>query len=83
MPGAAELFLLLFADEAILLSDASASLQNQLNALKEEAHRLTLAVNARKAKILIFRKGSCLAIYEDWWYGNVKVKVENTYIYLE
>ena len=40
VPGAVEIFLLLFADDMILLSDTVVGLQNQLNSLKQEADRL-------------------------------------------
>ena len=39
IPGAIEIFLLLFADDVILMSSTPAGLQNQLNHLKNEADR--------------------------------------------
>ena len=82
MPGAVEIFLLLFADDMILLSDTVVGLQNQLNSLKQEADRLQLTINLEKTNIVVFRKGGHLSQNEIWWYGNTEVKVTNTYKYL-
>ena len=76
------MFLLLFADDVILLSDTVVGLQNQLNALKQEADRLFLNVNLDKTNIMVFRKGGHHSVYEKWWYGELEVKVTNSYKYL-
>ena len=44
-PGTIDFFLLLFADDVILLSNTIVGLQNQLDSLKREADRLYLTVN--------------------------------------
>ena len=82
IPGAAELFLLLFADDVILLSNTVVGLQNQLNLLKSEADRLHLTVNLNKTKIMVFRMGGHLARREKWLYGKDEVEVVNSYQYL-
>ena len=79
VPGAVKIFLLLFADDMIILSDTVVGLQNQLNSLKQEADRLQLTVNLDKTNIIVFRKGGHLSQNEIWWYGNAEVKVTNTY----
>ena len=80
--GATELFLLLFADDVILLSGTVNGLQNQLNCLKLEADRLALEVNLDKTNIIVFRMGGHLGLYEQWYYGTRMIKVTNTYKYL-
>ena len=45
IPGDIEIFVLLFADDVILMSSTPAGLQNQLNHLKNEADHLYLSVN--------------------------------------
>ena len=45
IPGTIGIFLLLFADDVILLSNTIVGLQNQLDSLKREADRLYLTVN--------------------------------------
>ncbi|MCB4773643.1 MAG: hypothetical protein LGB05_08505, partial [Sulfurovum sp.] len=82
IPGAIEIFLLLFADDVILMSSTPAGLQNQLNHLKNEADRLYLSVNLDKKNIMVFRMGGHLAARERWVYVDEKVKVTNAYKYL-
>ena len=62
--GATEIFMLLFADDIILLSRTPAGLQNQLNHLETESDRLYLTVNLDKTYILVFRIGGDLAARE-------------------
>ena len=78
IPGATEIFMLLFADDVILLSSTPAGLQNQLNYLKIEADRLYCTAYLDKTNILVFRMGGHLAARERWLYGN-EVKVINAY----
>jgi hypothetical protein len=82
LPGAVEIFLMLFADDVVLLADTIVGLQNQLNVLKEEADRLQLTVNLDKTNVMVFRMGGHLAVHERWFYGNLEVKVTNNYKYL-
>eukprot|EP00745_Piridium_sociabile_P027424 TRINITY_DN4419_c0_g1_i9.p1 TRINITY_DN4419_c0_g1~~TRINITY_DN4419_c0_g1_i9.p1 ORF type:complete len:266 (-),score=25.53 TRINITY_DN4419_c0_g1_i9:396-1193(-) len=51
IPVAIEVLLMLFADDIVLMSNTVFGLQNQLNALKEEADRLSLTVNLDKNKL--------------------------------
>ena len=81
-PGSIELFLMLFADDVVLLSDTAVGLQNQLNVLRYESDRLGLEVNLDKTNVMVFRKGGFLAAIEKWWYGNEQIKVTNKYKYL-
>lgn len=82
LPGCIEIFLLLFADDIILLSNTVIGLQNQLNHLKAEADRLHLTVNLDKTNVMVFRGGGHLADREKWHYGDEEVKVTNCYKYL-
>ena len=82
IPGAIEIFMMLFADDIILLSCTAVGLQNQLNVLKREADRLQLTVNLDKTNIIVFRMGGYLSLREKWWYGALEVKVTNAYKYL-
>ena len=70
IPGTTEIFLLLFADDVILLPNTIVGLQNQLDSLKREPDRLYLTVNLEKTNIMV------------WMYGNTIVKVTNAYKYL-
>ena len=82
IPGAVEVFLLLFADDVVLWSSTVSGLQNQLDLLKKEADRLCLAVNLDKTKIVIFRKGGYISAHEKWSYGRSVIQVTNSYKYL-
>ena len=82
IPGTIEIFLLLFADDVVLLSQTVKGLQNQLNVLKGEADRLGLRVNLQKTNIIVFRKGGHLSQQEKWFYGTEEVTTVNTYKYL-
>ena len=78
------MFLLLFADDVILLSNTIVGLQNQLDSLKREADRLYLTVNLEEKhnNIMVFRVGDHLSTREKWLYGNAVVKVTNACKYL-
>ena len=80
--GLLELFILLLADDVILLSETVIGLQNQLNCLQRVAHSPHLKVNMSKSNIVVFRKGGYLGARERWTYNGVIMPVTNTYKYL-
>ena len=77
-----ELFILLFADDIVLLAVTIVGLQSQLNNLNTAATRLELKVNMGKTGIVVFRKGGHLAARERWFYDGERVPVMNAYKYL-
>ena len=77
-----ELFILLFADDLVLLSTTIVGLQTQLRNLHMSAERLDLRVNMAKTKVVVFRKGGYLGARERWFYGGESVEVVNAYKYL-
>ena len=81
-PYLVELFILLFADDIVLLSETAIGLQTQLNSLFRSASQLQLKVNMDKSNIMVFRNGGYLASRERWFYGNSQMTVVNTYKYL-
>ena len=52
-----EIFILLFADDIILLSETAVGLQTLLNILYRSSEKLQLKVNFDKSNIILFRKG--------------------------
>ena len=64
IPDLIEIFILLFADDVILVSDTVCGLQNQSNVLFDTANRLSLFVNMDKSKIVVFRNGGHIALRE-------------------
>ena len=57
IPDLTDIFILLFADNVILISDTVSGLQNQLNVLFDTANCLSLFVNMDKTKIVVFQNG--------------------------
>jgi len=82
LPGGQEIFLLLFADDIVLLSSSPAGLQNQINSLERASKSLGLEVNLDKTKIMVFRKGGHLSQSEKWTFNGIKIEVVNSYKYL-
>lgn len=82
IPGAVELFLLMFADDIALFSSTPNGLQTQLDNLYSVATRLGLSVNVNKTKIIVFRKGGHLSKHEKWTCGSQQIEVVNMYKYL-
>ena len=77
-----ELFILLFADDLVLMAETVIGLQTQLNNLYCAATRLELKVNLGKTDVVVFRKGGYLAARERWFFGGDLIKVVNAYKYL-
>jgi hypothetical protein len=82
LPGLVELFILLFADDIVLLSDTARGLQNQINILDQACKNLYLTVNLDKTKVMVFRKGGFLGRNERWTLGGRPLEVVNEYNYL-
>lgn len=82
LPGFDEIFLLLFADDIVLLSSTPSGLQNQINSLESVSKTLGLTVNLDKTKTMVFRKGGHLSAAEKWTYGNKEIETVNSYKYL-
>ena len=82
LPGMMEVFLLLFADDVVLISSTPAGLQNQINNLVQVSNSLQLVVNTEKTKIMVFRKGGHLAKGEQWFLDGIKLETVNRYKYL-
>ena len=81
-PDAFELFILLLADDIVLLSETVVGLQTQLNSLSNAAASLQLKVNLNKSNIIVFRKGGYLGAREKWVYNSLSMPVVNIYKYL-
>ena len=77
-----ELFILLLADDVILMSETPIGLQTQLNSLGRASGSLQLKVNMTKSNIVVFRKGGYLAARERWLLNGVNMPVVNAYKYL-
>ena len=81
-PDIIELFIMLFADDVVLLSYTPVGLLHQLNLLARNADPLDLTVNLERSNIVVFRNGGYLATCEKWYTIKNVVKVVNAYKYL-
>ena len=54
LPSLEEIFLLLFADNIVLVSSTPSGLQNQINNLEKASNSLGLIVNLDKTKVMIY-----------------------------
>ena len=81
-PNGAEIFMLVFVDDIVLLSDTVPGLQNQIDNLKRASDKLGLEINTSKTKALIFRNGGRIAAHEKWSVGNERLEVVSEYKYL-
>ena len=82
VPGMKEVFLLLFADDVVLISTTPVGLQNQLDNLQLISKSLNLKVNTDKTKVMVFRRGGHLASGEKWFLEGTRLEIANQYRYL-
>ena len=75
------LYILLYADDTIILSESAEELQRALDALRDYCQEWNLTVNLDKTKVMIFSRG-LVRVYPDFWYGPCKVEVVKEYTYL-
>jgi hypothetical protein len=76
-----KLFVILYADDTVLLSDTSKDLQKQLNLFEEYCKQWKLTVNTDKTKIVIF--GSRVANDQTLYiFNNKQLEIVNEYKYL-
>jgi hypothetical protein len=76
------IYLLLFADDAVICSESAQGLQNSLNSLEKYCNKWHLTVNVDKTKIVVFRKGGVLNKSYKWIYGGLNIEIVKTFNYL-
>ena len=76
------LYLLLFADDAVIFSDTVEGLQSSLKYLEMFCNKWDLTVNIDKTKIVVIRKGGTLNNHEKWTYADDKIEIVNSFNYL-
>ena len=75
------LFLLLFADDSVLLSETADDLQNLINNFEKYCKKWKLTVNVNKTKIVVFKKGR-LNRNIKFTYGNDNLEIVDAFNYL-
>ena len=76
------LYLLLFADDAVIFSESVEGLQTSLDSLESYCKKWNLQVNISKTKIMVFRKGGNLRQNEKWTYVGENIEIVNNFNYL-
>lgn len=77
-----KLFVLLYADDTILLADSSEELQKGLNKMNEYCERWKLNINRDKTKIVIFSLGKSKKEQPVFKLGEDKLEIVDEYCYL-
>ena len=75
------LFVLLYADDTVILAEDEEALQSALNGLHQYCEEWHITVNTDKTKIVIFARGR-VQIYPAFVFGNTHIEVVDSYIYL-
>ena len=77
-----QLYLLLFADDAVLISETPEGLQRSLDSLHTYCNKWNLKVNTEKTKIMVFRKGGTISQDMHWYYAGQEIEIVNSFNYL-
>ena len=81
-PDLTEIFLLLFADNIVLISDTIKGLQQKLEVLKNFCKDFKMIVNVIKTKVMVFRQGGMLRQREKWYYDGQLLETVNVFHYV-
>jgi hypothetical protein len=76
-----KLFVLLYADDTILMAESEKSLQNALNVFGQYCLDWKLKVNFSKTKVIIFSKRHVNKLHNFTLFGNV-IEITKEYVYL-
>ena len=76
-----KLFLLLYADDTILISESAVDMQNMLNVFEEYCDRWKLNVNLDKTKVVIFENRKHRRNFSFTFKGN-ELQITDSYLYL-
>ena len=77
-----KLYVLLYADDTIVLAESPFELQLALNAVYNYCEKWKLKINVDKTKIIRFSKRKSPNYHYDFWLNNEKVEIVDNYIYL-
>ena len=76
-----KLFLLFYADDAVIFAESAEELQNGINILFRYCNRWKMKLNTDKSQIIVFKKGR-KSSKEKWSYGDMELKVTSNIDYL-
>jgi len=75
-------YLLLFADDAVIFSETKEGLQQSLDNLEIYCNKWNLTVNIDKTKIMVFRKGGVLNKNYKWTFKGNEIEIVSNFNYL-
>ena len=75
-------FLLMYADDMVLIAESPAALQHLLSELYCYNNEWKLELNTDKTKIVVFRNGGTIKKDEKWFYNDTEIEVVNQFNYL-
>ena len=79
---AINIFLLMYADDTVLISETPEGLQSLLDSLYNYTKKWNLSVNTVKTKVMVFRNGNRSRVYDKWYYNGNELEVVNEFNYL-
>ena len=74
------IFMLMYADDAVFFSKSAQTLQNMLNKLYNYSNEWGLKINTDKTKVMIFEKGRRTEVHI--YYNNIELEVVDSFKYL-
>ena len=76
-----KLWLMLYADDTVILSETSVGLQESPDVMYDYCEQWKLYLNVDKSKIVLFSKGGQLGRDGHWFYGDSYIDVLNSFNY--
>ena len=76
-----KLYVLIYADDTILLCENAKNLQSSIDAMYEYCNLWTLQVHIQKSKVIIKSRGK-VRRYPEFKYGVNNLEVVDNYVYL-
>ena len=76
------IYLLSFADDAVIFSETPKGLQKSLDNFEIYCKKWNLTVNVQKTKVVVFRKSRNLAQNEVWSYNGQQLETVASFNYL-
>ena len=76
------LFILMYADDTILIAETPEGLQKILDSLNCYCDEWNLTVNVQKTKIMVFRNGGVIRANESWTFQDESIEIVNQFSYL-
>ena len=76
------LFLLMYADDTVLLSETAGGLQKMIDTLHTYSTKWNLCVHTKNTKIVVFRNSAKLSTKKKWVYNNESIEVVDCFDYL-